>query len=528
MKTKYLCQILGLSLLSLAACDSFLNETPDNRTELDSDNVSKILLSAYPTTYVTLIGEMSSDNTDQFPNRFSELNRLQSDMYKWEASSERNQDSPAALWESCYISIAAANQALNTISKAGNPASLSAARGEALVCRAFNHFLLATTFCKAYTTSASTNLGIPYMKSIETTVNPSYTRNTLEETYRFIAEDLEAGVDLISDEVYKVPKYHFNRAAAAAFAARFYLYYVQPDKSNFDKVIYYANQVLGEGTANSLRDWESLGLLNINDNIQPNAYVSATNSANLLLLCTRSLFPYVTGPYSTGERYNHGPILATETCRSDGPWGTFTSNPETSIYYQYVWSNSTALPTKVMFRKIASYFEYTDPVAQTGYNNMISAVFTTDETLLCRAEAYALKGDYENAVRDLNFWQKAFTRATTPLTIAYINKYYGRLAYYTPTAPTVKKALHPDFSLDLGVQENLIHCILHARRITTLHEGLRWYDVKRYGIEISRRQFNSDGVITVTDNLASNDDRTAIQIPSDVIAAGMQPNPRSK
>lgn len=72
----------------------------------------------------------------------------------------------------------------------------------------------------------------------------------------------------------------------------------------------------------------------------------------------------------------------------------------------------------------------------------------------------------------------------------------------------------------------MIQCILHARRITSLHEGLRWPDIKRYGIVIYRRLV-SDGYGTVTDEMPVDDLRRAIQIPKSVILAGMQPNPRT-
>ena len=60
---------------------------------LTPDNVSKILLAAYPTTAICEMAEMASDNTDAYPNNFSAFNRLQEDLYKWEDSSEREDDS---------------------------------------------------------------------------------------------------------------------------------------------------------------------------------------------------------------------------------------------------------------------------------------------------------------------------------------------------------------------------------------------------------------------------------------------------
>ena len=50
--------------IGLSSCSNFLDELPDNRTELNENNVGKILLSAYPTTAICEMGEMSSDNTD--------------------------------------------------------------------------------------------------------------------------------------------------------------------------------------------------------------------------------------------------------------------------------------------------------------------------------------------------------------------------------------------------------------------------------------------------------------------------------
>jgi len=40
-----------------------------------------------------------------------------------------------------YHTLASANQALAAIEQMGNPQSLSAQKGEALICRAYNHFV---------------------------------------------------------------------------------------------------------------------------------------------------------------------------------------------------------------------------------------------------------------------------------------------------------------------------------------------------------------------------------------------------
>ena len=93
--------------------------------------------------------------------------------------------------------------------------------------------------------------------------------------------------------------------------------------------------------------------------------------------------------------------------------------------------------------------------------------------------------------------------------------------------PTPKKELHPAFDLD-ETQEAMVHTLLMLRRYETLHCGLRWFDIKRFGIEIYRRTLDStDGhVSAVTDKLAVRDNRRAIQLPNDVITRGLPANPR--
>ncbi|WP_302988893.1 hypothetical protein [uncultured Muribaculum sp.] len=73
----------------------------------------------------------------------------------------------------------------------------------------------------------------------------------------------------------------------------------------------------------------------------------------------------------------------------------------------------------------------------------------------------------------------------------------------------------------------MLQCVLGFRRLETMHFGLRWFDVKRYGIEIPRRQMNAQGrPVLKTDVLTKDDPRRAIQIPLRVRDAGLEANPR--
>jgi len=203
--------------LAMSSCSNFLDEMPDNRTELTTEeSITKILVSAYPETTNCHIGEFYSDNIDENSKAYSYLFRLNEHLYRWQQTTEEDQDSPHALWTDCYNAIASANQALQAIKQMGNPTSLSAQKGEALVCRAYSHFLLVTTFCKAYGTTSGEDLGIPYITKPETTVNPQYSRGNVAEVYEKIANDLQEGLPLIDDNIYIRPKYHFNKKAACS------------------------------------------------------------------------------------------------------------------------------------------------------------------------------------------------------------------------------------------------------------------------------------------------------------------------
>jgi hypothetical protein len=397
----------------------------------------------------------------------------------------------------------------------GNPESLSAQRGEALMCRAYGHFALANLFCLAYNPdTADKVLGLPYSTAPETSVSPHYERGTLAELYENINKDIEEGLPLVDDNLYSVPKYHFNRKAAYAFAARFNLYY-----QKWDKVIEYANVVLGSNPKDVLKDWNEIVLNSASNwDVRVDKYINSSDNGNLLLLPVSSSWGYYGGPYSLGRRYGHAQdIVKNETGRVTGIWGAYSN----LLPFKNMWGYDQ----KLAVTKQGGYFQYTDKVNGIGYRKIIVLAFGTDETLLCRAEAYALKGQLDKAVEDINSWLYTHTVNNFQTTKDAIVSFYGNIKCM-PTdnsTRTVKKELNPlGFTVTPGEQEEIIQCILHLRRIETIHEGERWQDIKRYGIEIGH---NRDG--QSVDVLTKDDPRRAFQLPQDVISAGLEANPRN-
>ena len=508
--------------LTLTSCDDWLDKLPDNRMELQTpSDVSSLLVSAYPSSHPAYLLEMYSDNTDECVNpSWSEASRFQAQAYNWEDITETGEDeSPQELWNKHYIAIASANAAIDLIEGKGSPAEYTEQLGEALLCRAYAMFQLSTVFCKAYNpATASTDLGLPYPTHPEKVVGTVYTRGTLEDLYGQIDKDLQRGLPLVSSN-YSKPKFHFNTEAAKAFAARFYLY-----KGDFAKAITYATEVLGADPTAKARDWDAYKALNMNQQIRPEAWVSADEKCNFLLQTVYSEWGAISGPYRFGDKYAHSyRITYDEDIASKGPFGAANST-----FKQRVWSN-TAL-AKLFHRKVPYEFEYTDLQAGIGFAHAEYAVFTTEQLLLERAEAYALSGELQKAVDDYNTIMKIYQNYPKTFTLKQIVDFYNGVNYYTPKKATVKKHfVKPVYTIDAegSDQEALLQAILHLRRIMEVGEGYRMQDVKRYGIVIYRRQTNTSFTISaVTDSLTVDDPRRAIQLPQDVITSGLEPNDR--
>ena len=508
--------------LTLTSCDDWLDKLPDNRMELQTpSDVSNLLVSAYPSAHPAYLLEMYSDNTDDCVNpSWSEASRFQAQAYNWEDITETGEDeSPQELWNRHYLAIASANAAIDLIEGKGSPAEYSEQLGEALLCRAYAMFQLSTVFCKAYNpATASTDLGLPYPTHPEKVVGTVYTRGTMEDLYGQIDKDLQRGLPLVSSN-YSKPKFHFNTDAAKAFAARFYLY-----KGDFAKAITYATEVLGADPTAKARDWDAYAALNMNQQIRPEAWVSADEKCNFLLQTVYSEWGAISGPYLYGEKYAHSyRITYDEDIASKGPFGAANST-----FKQRVWSN-TAL-ANLFHRKVPYEFEYTDLQAGIGFAHAEYAVFTTEQLLLERAEAYALSGELQKAVDDYNTIMKIYQKYPKTFTLKQIVDFYNGVNYYTPKKATVKKHfVKPVYTIDAegSDQEALLQAILHLRRIMEVGEGYRMQDVKRYGIVIYRRQTNTSFTISaVTDSLTVDDPRRAIQLPQDVITSGLEPNDR--
>jgi hypothetical protein len=523
---KFIYNILVISVgLALFSCSDFLDKVPDNRAELRApDQITKLLVDGYILGNYSLIAELSGDNfidnnsPDDNGNRnnLASYDRADDEAFAWEdIVSSNRQDSPSAIWESAYHAIAVANHALQQIQEleaAGRGNEVSAQKGEALLIRAFNHFNLVNIFAHAYRTEelSKNDPGVPYVTEPERVVMVSAERLSVAEVYKRIEEDVTEGLPLIDDAIYTVPKYHFNRVAANAFAARFYLY-----KKDYDKVIKHANAALGSDPSLCMRNW-NVELPSFDAIV--NWIINASSSNNFMLVSTYSS---ALRHYTGSHRYSCNRDAAKATLDGPGPsWPDYNYHP---CYSGKRFINGEA-EYGVFFPKAGESFEYIDKVAGIGYPHIVRTEFTGEETLLCRAEAYIHQNKLGEALADLQIWDKSRQNVPviatfTQLTEEAITRFYTR-AMYGVVKPLNTEKMDPTWIID-SKQELYLQCVLHFRRMETQFDGLRWFDIKRYGIEIEHKIGRSR-----MEKLTWDDPRRALQLPIEVISAGMQPNSR--
>ncbi|MGC4037926.1 MAG: RagB/SusD family nutrient uptake outer membrane protein [Chitinophagaceae bacterium] len=488
MKTRAIYFLICIPLLT-ASCKKYLEKEPDNRAKLtDPSKVSQLLASAYPQGSYMAFNEAMSDNAgDKGAGTIDPTNR---DPYYFETVSNSDQDSPDNYWFACYTAIASSNEALEAINNATDPNDYQSQKGEALVTRAYAHFMLVTLYSKPYNDATSgSDPGIPYVTEPETVVIKQYDRKTVSYVYDMIEKDLLAGLPLINDASYSVPRYHFNKSAANAFAARFYLY-----KKDYTKAVQYASASIPNFLPN-LRPWNTK-YLEYGINNLPAEYQKTSEPANLLLVTCVSLYNYGLN-YAT-YRYAlttdiKDDILNTSIAVTGGSWaldlGTFVGSQK-----------NPAIP-KLNYTD----FALANPSADYGLPYGTISLFTTEEVLFNKAEANSFLGNYDAAIADLNTYMSTRILNVTPgsysgITQAKVRAHYGN---------------------SLSIQDALVNYILELKRAEYIHEGMRWFDMQRFAIPVTHNFVGSGDVIVGSITVNPDDKLRLLKLPDQVKLSGI-------
>lgn len=493
MKNIYIIAVAFLISLSFSACNDYLEQLPDDRTVLDSpEKVRELLVTAYVDgTYIEFCEAMSDNVGDKSAN--ANMQTLANEQaYFWRTVTNTDNGTPVNYWRKCYHAIAVANAALEAIDNASNPEDYQASKGEALLCRAYHHYMLASVFCQRYNAyNAETDLGIPYVTEPESTVFGNYERKTMAYVFEKIREDLEVGLPLISDDNYEIPKYHFTESAAYAFASRFYL-----TIGEWEKSLTCANRVLGTSSEDKIRDWAYYKTLPAEELLS--IYTNSTENANVLMAGAITTIGRYSGIYRFALTIDIHKSLYDESV-SGGTW-----------LYSF-FGNSLTL----RMAKFKEHFKLTSINANTGYPYVMVPLITMEEALFNRAEALVMLGKYDEAVVDINtFLSKRIKDYNSSNNYVSDTEFED---YYSYSKPDIDPWYETSRQQDVWLRG-----ILDLRRKEFIQEGVRWFDIKRFNMVVER--VGSDN--KTLDILIKNDYRRAVQIPEAAIKEGMTANPR--
>ncbi len=475
--------IILLSMVLLFGCDAYLDEAPDNRQTISTlDDVAELLVSAYSEATYNFV-EWKTDNVVEIKDNV-QLPWMTEVFSYVPAVSEEAQDTPTFFWNETYTAIAHSNQALEELSniQTSDTQLKNALRGEALITRAYNHFMLANVFCLHYSEQNKNALGLPYITAPETQLKVAYDRGTLEATYNLIEKDLLEALPLLSDEFYTgTGKFHFNRNAAFAFASRFYLF-----KRNYEKCIEYSNKLLGAGVANTtfMRNIEEVYTGSFTE--QANNFIDVNLPANLLVVRKESFYDRINRGYRANVNLFLGLFRTKVQAGGDNRLSGYTQG-----------TDAAAPP------KYNELFEFT--TATSGFGYFIMPELRGEEVVLNRMESYVRLNRLDDALNDYNAIAPIWYDDGGQLTIDQIVAFFGGTN-----------------------QEALLDFIIFERRKEFLYEGLRWFDIKRLELEIYHViRSDSDGNVIEDVTLTENDSRKAVQIPASPLANGIEANPRN-
>lgn len=488
-----------ICITSLLSCNDFLDKAPDNRAVIkDAESISELLVNAYPESNYIPFTSLKTDNSGD-GGRLAVSIRKYEQAYKFEDITDIGQDTPTLYWNSCFKAIMHANIALDEIIKNNNGDEINddykAVYGEALMCRAYAHFMLLNLFAVPYNKStAGEDLGIPWVEEPEKVILKRYKRETVETVYNNIVSDFERGIKYISDESYSVPEYHFNTSAAYAFGTRLYL-----TLGNWKKVVECAEGVFVGDVSEILRDWTGAYKSMSEDQLK-SFYSSSIEKSNLLLRATVS--PW--SRYGDITRYGltkeiAGNIFSAKNA-AKGDFG-YTTLGYISIERAYI-------------PKFFESFRAEGMNAESGWVYTTIPLFSAEEVLFNLAEANIMLNRFDDAISNLNSFFKRRIREYDEIENNVIEERISQIDSYDLTNPK------PFYSIS-DKQKPFIKCVLRLKRMEFINEGIRFFDIRRFHLPVTHKCVEGEDII-----LTENDYRKVFQIPASAIQFGITPNKR--
>lgn len=487
MKKRKIYHGLWLAVLgcSLMACQDFLSHEPDDRQQINTvEKARQTVIGAY-NNFGFRFTDMSTDNVGVVTG-YASTEVILEDLYMWKRhfSDPEHQDAPGSYWYHAYQGIAQANIALDALTNmqisAEDEPLAEAVKAEALVVRSYYHFMLVNLFAPHYQTAVSrTTAGIPYVKTVENKLINHYERNTVEEVYTLAEEDLKEAIRLmeLDKTLFSTNKYRFTVPTVYLYASRFYQWRNRDEEDVRASLDYAEKSIAAFGGVSVMRYWSEYAL----DNKGP---VDITQ-AEVGMVQSCATWTAITSCYqmtmAIKNRYFTNPFDLTDE--------------RLKITYQYPGN---------MFMPAFYYVPDADGMSTA------TDLFPLSEAVLNAAEACARLGLLEEGlmyVREIGkrVYEdgKGIGRGYTDL--CTIEKLPGAMGLLGNDQEARQKAL--------------IEYILFERRVHFLLHGMRWFDIRRYELEVEHKLLNGEELM-LTDYVPNRD----YEIPTFAIEAGITPN----
>lgn len=222
--------LFATTIITLSSCEKFLDIKPVGRVIPETQEQYRALLANAYARFPTDRGlaMFRSDEVELLNNDQVDVNNYL-DTYSWNDYA-KNDFSASFQWKDYYYVIYLANYIINDLETKDLQDKMKQILAEAYLLRAYSHFTLVNLFAPHYSKEQNNLPAIPL--SLNTDTEAVLKKNTLEEVYKSILEDIESGLKNCNKEQWeKQYTYRWSIRAAEAFKARVYLYTAQWQKA---------------------------------------------------------------------------------------------------------------------------------------------------------------------------------------------------------------------------------------------------------------------------------------------------------
>ncbi|OMP30161.1 RagB/SusD family nutrient uptake outer membrane protein [Mangrovimonas sp. DI 80] len=439
-----------LPLVAIFGCSDFLDERDQDKLVPEkTDHFAALLLQEFNSQYPIFgtVDHMTDNITENAPSRTT-VKESRKTTYTWQREIEIDEEGNSLSsinnsWERMYEDIAIANYVIELIDEAlGEQDEIDFVKGEAYFIRALSYFNLLNLYGQPFDPASSNiDLGVPLR--IDIGVETTYNRNTVAECYAQIESDILMAKDLFELSGITKNKFHPSNAACNLLMSRVMLY-----QQNWDEVIEYSNLVINSGSLTKMTT--------------TSPFVSESSSEILYSFYTTASLTFDQTGYLVNP--NFFALFEDNDTRKEA---FFSAVDDGSGNLKYI-------PAKY---------------GMGSYTSLGFANLRVGEAYLNRAEAYAQKGQSENAINDI---------------VALHNKRYS----------STSNILYPS-----NPNETLAFVLDERRKELCFEDHHRWFDLRRMDNRPEIKHVFSlvgdDGVKvgTETYTLLSNDLNYTLPIP---------------